>query len=265
MNVTKLGAKSVKKQGKKSGVKMTKGKTKKKEIDVASNLAKSPHDFLATSREEEKVGPALFDIEKKIRRANRELLWNTKDGDIRAKIQFLDALREERYADALILVNTLLGNDCHNEMFQQYKESLEGIVANMKDGEDQGSDNDDDDDYDDDDDDDDETSSSSSSESEPEEAMEQNYTSDEAEKKDDEAMLSKYGVDFEAKNDGVDPNYQYDPSNPTAGMTKEQISKMDELRAQFSSLRASVADQSEADAALWMAQAGNEEKSEEKS
>ena len=212
-----------------------------------------------------KAGQSLYELEKKIRRSNREVDWNTKEGHTRTKIKFLNAVKEENHDEALNLVYVLLDYDPMNEMFQQYRESLEGLVKNLADAESDDEDEDEDEE-------DEEDSSDSSDSSGEEEGGERggirNYASedDQAEKKDDDTALARrYGVDTGAKHtDDIDPDFIVDDMNPTAGMTPEQVAKFDELRAQFSSLSAAVADKNESDSKLWTAPADNLDPGEEK-
>ncbi|GMH63058.1 hypothetical protein TrRE_jg5236 [Triparma retinervis] len=213
------------------------------------------------------AGANLYALEKKIRRSNREVDWNTKEGHTRTKIKFLNAIKEENHEEALNLVYVLLDYDPMNEMFQQYMENLEGLVKNLADaGSDEGEEEEED--SSDSSDDGSDGDSSSGEEEAVERSESRNYANedDQAEKKDDDGALARrYGVDTGAKHtDDIDPDFMVDEMNPTAGMTPEQVAKFDELRAQFSSLSASVADKNESDSKLWTAPAENLDPEEDK-
>ena len=52
-----------------------------------------------------------------------------------------------------------------------------------------------------------------------------------------------------AKDTDLDPTLDFE--NPERGMTPAQLAKLDELKAQFSSLRATVQDRDDIEARLW--------------
>lgn len=217
--------------------------TKKKNT---KSEAKTTDDTSTNTTSKPKItNMSLYDVEKKIRRSHREIDWNTKEGHHRTKVQFLSAIHEDQYEDALELVTILLDHDPMNEMFQQYHTNLEGIVKQQAEDDEGSSEEEEIDDEDEDD-----SSSSSSSEEEEEEEQVQMplHDDDEAEKKDDD-LAAQYGVDMDAKHTGVTPTL--DLANPERGMTPAQLAKLDELKAQFSSLRASVQDRDENEARLW--------------
>ena len=195
---------------------------------------------------------SLREVEKKIRASHREIDWNTKEGHHRTKVQFLSALHGEQYEDALELINLLVEYDPVNEMFQQYQTHLEGIVkqqAEESDGDDDGDEgveSDDDDDTD-----DDESSSSDTYSDVPLQHQNPQEIEDEAEKKDDDgdSLARRYGVDVDDAK--YVPEDTLDLTDERAGMSPAQNAKLDELKAQFSSLRASVQDKEENEARLW--------------
>jgi len=145
-------------------------------------------------------------------------------------------MKKENYALALDICFDLLEGDEGDEMLSQYKSALEGIVKaedDDVDGEGSSSSGDDDDT------DDDSDSGSDDSEEEAE------LNSDEAEKKDDSIPRNN--------DDGEDATLPItlEEMFKEAKMPAEERERLQELRADFSSLRASVQDKNDAEESNW--------------
>jgi len=260
MNISRAGKKVVK--GSKPPLRALKkaGKeTGRESNSVADENGAGQPVGKGNAKSGEKKGVGLYNVEKEIRRAHREIGWNTKEGHTRTKIKFLNAVKEERHEEALDLIYVLLDYDPMNEMFQVYRENLEGLVKNLADAGEESEEEEDIEEDDSEDDDSDEVEEFGG------QGRNDVYASDDqAEKKDDDSLARSYGVDTGAKHtDDIDPNFLVDEMNPTAGMTPTQVAKFDELRAQFSSLRAAVADKNELDSKLWTAPPENLDEPEE--
>ena len=134
-------------------------------------------------------------------------------------------MRDEEFKTALTLVYILLGHDPKSEMFEEYRISLEGIVKEMDESDDDCSSSGEEDDSN-----NEESSSSSSS----------------GEEEDNDIHISEDKKEQnQIEEDEIDYNMGETP------MTNEQKMKLEELKSQFSQLRAAVSDGIEGEERLW--------------
>ncbi|GMI62360.1 hypothetical protein ScalyP_jg5374 [Parmales sp. scaly parma] len=192
----------------------------------------------------------MYGISRRIHQKTKYVKRTQGGGSqVRTKLHFLDALHAENYALAAEICGDLLEEDGEDEMLLQYSRALEGIV---KEAEEEGTEEEEDGDS--------EAGTEEESSEESSENEEENNSDDSdsaAEKKDDNPQENSSSVNVPLPS-------MLEEMFHEAKMPQGEREKLQELRAQFSSLKASVGDKNEANERNWSSGAAARRKAEEK-
>jgi len=218
----------------------------------AAKMAKYQAMYEQQEKEKTERASKLYEISRNIHKKTKYVKQtNGGEGQVRSKIHFLDALKKENYELALQICSELLEGDEGDDMLTQYKLALEGIMkaddeCDSESGDSSQNEYSDDDESNDDSDSDSDSDSESNNNSGEDANGDRQLSSDEAEKKDDSILHNR-----DEEEDGVRLPSTLEEMFREAKMPAEERERLQELRAEFSSLRASVQDKHDKNEQIW--------------